>query len=97
MRHFIVEVTYKAPIAQIDAALAEHRAFLQKGYDAGLLLCSGPQEPRVGGVIVARAKSLDALKAFFAADPYLVRALGDYRFVEFSPVKRQAFLEGWAK
>ena len=95
MRHFIVEVSYVAPIEKIDAALADHRAYLQKGYDAGMILFSGPQVPRTGGVIAARAESLEALQAFLAGDPYQTAGLVRYRFVEFSPVKRQPFLENW--
>lgn len=95
MKHFVIEVTYLAPIEKIDAALADHRAFLQKGYDAGLLLASGPQEPRTGGLIIARAESKAKLEAFFKDDPYMTLGLATQRYVEFSPVKRQALLDGW--
>ena len=95
MKHFVVELTYIAPLSAIDAVLAEHRAFLQAGYDQGLLLCSGPQEPRTGAILVARAPSRDDLKAFFRADPFQSRNLAKYRFVEFTPVKHQGWLEDW--
>jgi uncharacterized protein YciI len=95
MKSFIIEVTYTAPLDQIDANVTEHRAFLQTGYDKGWLLCSGPQNPRTGGMIVARAPSLDELKNFCNQDPFIQRKLASYRFVEFNPVKRQAFMEDW--
>ena len=95
MLHFVVEVTYTAPLEQIDRLLAGHRAFLQTGYDRGLLLMSGPQTPRVGGFIVARAASRDDLVSFFRADPFQQEKAATYKFTEFNPVKRQPALETW--
>jgi uncharacterized protein YciI len=95
MKHFVIEITYKAPLEQIDAAVGDHRQFLQGGYDLGLLLFSGPQNPRTGGIIIARAESLEAIQDLFKKDPYQARGLASYRFIEFNPVKRQNFLESW--
>ncbi len=95
MKHCIVEITYTAPIGIIDEVLPEHRAYLQRGYDSGMLLCSGPMTPRTGGIIVARAESIEAITRFFESDPYRVRGAADYRFIEFSPVKHQPFLQEW--
>lgn len=95
MKHFIVEILYRAPLDQIDATVAEHRQFLQKGYDAGTLLMSGPQNPRTGGILIARAESLEALQSFVKNDPYNLKGLTEYRYTEFNPVKRQPFLESW--
>jgi uncharacterized protein YciI len=95
VKHFIIQSTFAVPFEQFGEAVAAHRAFLQQGYDQGWILCSGPQCPKAGGVIVARAPSLADLQAYFAADPYQLRGLAQYRFVEFEPVKRQAFMEQW--
>ena len=95
MKHFIVEITYTVPAEQLGDVTPEHRAYLQTGYDSGLLLFSGPQVPRVGGIAVARAASLEEIQQFFADDPYQKRGLAIYRFVEFNPVKNQAFMEPW--
>lgn len=95
MRHFVILTTFKIPYEALGERVAEHRTFLQIGYERGWLLFSGPQAPKTGGLIVARAPSLEALQAFFADDPYLLNGLAEYRFVEFEPVKRQAFLEEW--
>ena len=59
MKHFIVELTYTAPAERLAEIVVEHRAFLQTGYERGWLLMSGPQTPRVGGMVVARAPSLE--------------------------------------
>ena len=95
MTHFIISVTYKVPLTKIDEMLAEHRKFLQEGYDKGLLLFSGPRNPRTGGFIAARAESLEQIKQFFSNDPYKINDLAGYEFMEFDPVKRQPFLDDW--
>jgi uncharacterized protein YciI len=97
MKHFIINITYKAPLTVIDEILPEHRKFLQEGYDQGLLLCSGPRNPRTGGILVARAESVEQIKLLFEKDPYKIKGAGDYEFVGFDPVKRQPFLEEWIK
>ncbi|NTV37470.1 MAG: hypothetical protein HGA53_11010, partial [Anaerolineaceae bacterium] len=84
-----------AALEKVAATLAEHRAFLQTGYERGWLLMSGPQVPKTGGMVIARAPSMDELREFFRNDPYLVRGLATYRFVEFEPVKNQPFMADW--
>ncbi len=95
MKHFMIEIQYQVSAEQLGETVAEHRAFLQTGYDKGLLLCSGPQNPRVGGIVIARAASLAEIQEFFASDPYQIKQLATYRWVEFEPVKYQEFLKAW--
>ncbi len=95
MKHFIVEATYLVPFERIHEVIPRHRAFLQRGYDAGLFLCSGPQNPPTGGFLVARARSLTELEALFADEPFHKEQLASYRFTEFEPVKRQPWTEDW--
>ncbi|MEO8398330.1 MAG: YciI family protein [Ignavibacteriaceae bacterium] len=95
MKHFIIKINYTAPIEKIDKTLAEHRNFLQIGYDIGFLLCSGPQNPRTGGIVIARADSKEELELLFKKDPYQINSLAEYEFIEFNPVKHQDFLKDW--
>jgi uncharacterized protein YciI len=95
MKHFIVEARYLVPFERIQETIPAHRIFLQKGYDAGLFLCSGPKDPPTGGFLVARAESQADLEAFFAAEPFHVAGLAAFSFTEFQPVKRQEWLEHW--
>ncbi len=95
MKHFVINITYTAKMEIIDEILPEHRKFLQIGYDKGLLLSSGPKNPRVGGIIVARAESAEAIKEFFYQDPYIIGKAAEYEFIEFNPVKHQDFLKDW--
>jgi uncharacterized protein YciI len=95
MRHFVIEVTYKIPVEQLGDTIAEHRSFLQEGFDRGWLLLSGPKVPRTGGMVIARAPSQEDLEQFFTQDPYQIKGLAEYRIIEFTPVKNQPFLKDW--
>ena len=95
MKHFVVEATYCAPIQEVRAAYPRHRAWLQKGYDLGLFLCSGPKNPAVGGYLVARAESAEALQAMFREEPLNAEKLATFTFTEFQPVKRQDWAADW--
>jgi len=50
---FIIELTYNATLAEIDAHMAAHVSFLKKYYAAGKFLVSGRKVPRDGGIIIA--------------------------------------------
>lgn len=95
MLHFVVEITFTAPLPVIEPVVPTHRSFLQLGYDRGWLLMSGPQNPRTGGIVIARAPSRAEIEALFRDDPYAQAGVATYRFVEFNPVKRQPALEAW--
>ncbi len=95
MKHFVVEATYRAPIERVREAYSRHRAWLQKGYDVGLFLCSGPKDPPVGGYLIARAQSAEVLTTMFAEEPLNAEGLATFTFTEFLPVKRQPWTEKW--
>ena len=95
-KHFVIESTYVAEIEKIDDQLAAHRAHLEQGFQSGMLLASGPQLPRTGGMILARAKEKAEVEAFLARDPFALAGLSEYRVVEFQPVKQAALFSTWA-
>jgi uncharacterized protein YciI len=95
MKHFMVELTYIVPAEKLEEFRAAHRDFLMEGFNRGILLYAGGQEPRVGGIALARAESRQALEDYFATDPYKVNGLSEYRYVEFKPAKYQPFLDEW--
>lgn len=94
-RHFIIIITYAVPFAQLSEHVAAHRAFLQIGFDKGLLLLSGPQNPKIGGIVIARGPSLEEIKQFMSDDPYSKLGVAKYQFIEFEPVKSQPFMADW--
>jgi uncharacterized protein YciI len=84
MPMFIFTSRYLVPVEEIDANLSPHRAWLQQHYEDGSFLVSGPQEPRVGGAIVAYFESMDAASLALRDDPFVKAAFGDYEIVEFA-------------
>jgi uncharacterized protein YciI len=95
MKHFLVDIHYLIPVEQLTEVLIEHRAFLQTGYDMGILLMSGPKEPRTGGFVIARSDSQVDLESFFKNDPYAIKKVATHSFIEFNPVKFQPWIENW--
>lgn len=95
MKHFIVESNFLLPFEQFAQRCPDYHSFMKTGYNQGWLLCSGPQLPRLGQIVVARAPSLADLQAFFAGDPHWRLGLAQYRFVEFYPTLRQSCIEEW--
>ncbi len=95
MKHFIVEIKYKNPAEKIEKLRPLHREHLQRGYGSGILLVSGPKASGSGGIIVARANSMEELTGFFANDPYILENAADYFYIEFNPVSRQKILDNW--
>lgn len=84
---FVIMLTYKAPLATIDNYLAEHRAFLEQGYQQDFFIASGPQNPRTGGIILSQLKSRDQLESILKNDPFQVQEIAEYKIIEFEPVK----------
>lgn len=84
---FIVNITYTAELSRVDRFIDKHIAFLERHYQQGLFLLSGPKQPRTGGFILAQADSLAELQAIVAQDPFYRETLADYTITEFIPTK----------
>jgi uncharacterized protein YciI len=80
---FVIELSYKVPLPEIDAAMKVHMAFLNTHYDAGRFLASGRKIPRDGGIILAAGDDRAEVEAIVRADPFVARGLADYRIIEF--------------
>ena len=95
MKHFLIEIEYTTPMEQIEPIVPEHRAYIQLGFDSGMLLYSGPMVPRTGGIVLARAETIEAVETFLSRDPYRLQGVATHRIVEFTQVKYQPFLSDW--
>lgn len=87
---FVILLKYLKPIEVVDAHLVEHREHLKRHYENGDLVCSGPQNPRMGGVIVSNHSSKDSVVKMMQADPFTLHGVASYEIVEFSPTRFQA-------
>jgi uncharacterized protein YciI len=95
---FVIELTYKADLAEIDACMAAHMVFVKKYYASGNFLVSGRKVPRDGGVILAVGDSRESIEAIAHEDPFHTRGLAEIRVVEFRASQHakdiQARIEG---
>lgn len=82
---FIVTLTYLRPLAELDALMPQHVAWLKQHYEAGLFIASGRQKPRKGGVILTRTVSRAKLKAILTADPFVKSGCASVDIIEFKP------------
>jgi len=85
---FIIELTYTADLARIDARMREHMGFLKKHYAAGTFLVSGRKIPRDGGIILAVGKDREEVEAIAHQDPFVTHGLADVRVIEFRASQR---------
>jgi len=85
---FIVELTYKADLAEIDAHMGAHVVFLKKYYASGNFLVSGRKIPRDGGIILAVGTSRQQIEAIVEEDPFYQHGLADFRIIEFRASQR---------
>jgi uncharacterized protein YciI len=85
---FVIELTYKAALSDIDAHMTAHVQFLQRFYKSGNFLISGRKVPRDGGIILAVGKSRQHIEAIIQDDPFYTRGLADFRIIEFRASQR---------
>jgi len=85
---FVIELTYKAALAEIDAHMAAHVIFLKKHYASGNFLVSGRKIPRDGGIILAVGESRQQIEAIVQEDPFHKHGLADFRIIEFRTSQR---------
>nr|WP_297161727.1 YciI family protein [uncultured Dysgonomonas sp.] len=82
---FIVILTYKVPLEEIEAHLENHIIYLKEQYKAGNFLASGRKVPRSGGVILAKTAEKSELELILTQDPFNQNNLADYEIIEFIP------------
>ena len=92
---FVIELTYRASLDRIDAAMGAHVRFLKKYYASGHFVLSGRQIPRQGGIILAVAGSREEVEAIARQDPFCVKGLADFRVIEFRTSQRADGLPEW--
>jgi uncharacterized protein YciI len=85
---FVIELVYKADLAEIDAHMAAHVRFLKKYYASGNFLVSGRKIPRDGGIILAVGNNRRDIEAIAGEDPFVAQGLADCRIIEFRASQR---------
>lgn len=80
---FVIELTYKRDLKDIDAHMTAHMKFIRKYYADGTFLVSGRKIPRDGGIIIAAGKSRQEIETLMQEDPFCSHGLADFRVIEF--------------
>ncbi len=87
---------YRYPLDHILPHLEAHRAYLRGLKDSGVLLASGPFDPRVGGAMLLRLSDNNphaALDAVRDGDPFTTLQLVNYELLPWNVVIGQEDLD----
>ena len=79
---------YRRPLEEVLPSLEAHRAYLRGLMEQGLLLASGPFDPRSGGALLLRVPDDDVqgtLDRIRDGDPFSVRGLAQYELLPWAP------------
>jgi uncharacterized protein YciI len=80
----IALIRYRRPLEEVVAVQEQHRAYLRGLKEKGILIASGPLEPRTGGALLVRVPDDDAdaaLDAIRDGDPYVTFGVAQYELI----------------
>ncbi len=84
---FIISLTYKVPLEQVERYLEDHITYLDEQYQLGNFIASGKKVPRTGGVIFSKMENKQVLMEVLVQDPFYKFGLADFDVIEFIPSK----------
>ena len=81
-------IRYRKPLEEVLAQQDAHRAYLRGLKEKGILIASGPMNPRFGGMLLLRVPDEDAgaLDAIRDGDPFLQSGVAQYELIGWNPV-----------
>ena len=85
---FIIELTYTADLARIDASMRAHMQFIDAHYASGHFVVSGRKIPRDGGIILAVGEDRAEIEAIAQQDPFVTKGLATARVIQFRVSQR---------
>jgi uncharacterized protein YciI len=84
----IALLRYRRPIEEVLTVTDAHRAYLLGLKDRGLLLVSGPLNPRHGGALLLRVpdeRARETLDRIRDEDPYTKAGMAQYELLPWTP------------
>ena len=90
---FILLLHYKQPLEEVMKNLDAHRIYLDKYYNQGKFIFSGPRKPRTGGCILCHATDEAEIKEIIKEDPFYFKGIADYEILDISLTKYAAGFE----
>lgn len=87
MSYALVLIRYRRPLEEVNVVTPAHREYLAGLRDAGILLASGPFDPRTGGALLLRLPDDDpaALDRIRDQDPFWQAGIGNYELLRWAP------------
>jgi uncharacterized protein YciI len=81
-------IRYRKPLEDVLVQQDAHRAYLRGLKEQGLLIASGPMNPRSGGLVLLRVADDDtkALDAIRDNDPFVLSGVAQYELIGWNPV-----------
>jgi uncharacterized protein YciI len=76
---------YRKPLEEVLEGVADHLAYLRGLKAKGLLLASGPLDPRYGGALLLRVPDVATLDAIRDADPFTKAGRAQYELLPWLP------------
>jgi uncharacterized protein YciI len=64
----------------------QHKAYLEKEYNANKLMFGGRKVPRTGGILISQHSNEEELKRVLDSDPFVKSGAVSYSITEFIPV-----------
>ncbi|MGE5098634.1 MAG: YciI family protein [Deltaproteobacteria bacterium] len=77
-------IRYRRPLEEVLEVTDRHRAYLRELNEEGLLIASGPMDPRSGGLLLLRVPDDDVigtLDRIRDGDPYVTFGLAQYEMI----------------
>ncbi len=84
---FIVILKYIVELEKIAEHRKAHLEYLDRYYAKKVFLASGRQNPKFGGVIIAKCSSRGDLYKILSEDPFHQHLCAEYQAIEFEPNK----------
>lgn len=90
---FVVLLKFSENKSQASDWMADHNAWLERGFDEGVFLLAGSLQPGLGGAILAQDASAEDLENRVAADPFVEHGVVAAQILEIAPGKADPRLE----
>jgi uncharacterized protein YciI len=77
-------IRYRRPLEEVLEVTDRHRAYLKDLKDEGILIASGPMDPRSGGLLLLRVPDDDVIGTLDRVrdgDPYVTFGLAQYEVI----------------
>jgi uncharacterized protein YciI len=80
----IAIIRYRRPLEEVLEVTEQHRTYLKSLKDEGILIASGPMDPRSGGILLLTVPDDDiipTLDRVREGDPYVTFGLAQYEVI----------------